>query len=101
MPKFTIEHQTSLDSKQSYEKVKSFLGQDEGLKKLDPKMSLKFNDASNSCDLTGSQFKANLSITQAGSGSKVAITVDLPLLLAPFKSKVTEILTAKLNKIFA
>lgn len=101
MPKFTVEHKTKEPLDNAYSKVKEFLSKEEGLKKYDPKIAYKFDDSKKSCEMKGSQFSANLTVAGSGSGSTVSITVDLPLLLTPFKTKVQESLQRQMAKILA
>lgn len=98
MPKFTIDHQSNHDAEEAYKKVKEFLSNDDEIRRFDPKMQVLFNDGSKSCNLHGGQFKADMSIASCGTGSKVVVTVDLPLMLTPFKGKVQETLQKKLAK---
>lgn len=98
MPKFKIEHPTSLGLEDSYSKIRGFLDHDADLRKIDPKLSCTYDDAKKMIKATGSQFKAEISVAAKGSGSLVAVEVDLPLLLSPFKGKVQEMLVKKLSK---
>lgn len=99
MPKFTVEQETSKAPDEAYAAVKSVLSSDSGtLKKYDANAQFTFNDTQKTCDVKGGQFKAQMSVLPAGSGSKIAITVDLPLLLTPFKGKVQESLQRMLAK---
>ncbi len=97
MPKFTVDHQTSYAAPQAYQKMKEVLGSGE-MNKFDSKIKCDFNDQNQTCQVNGSQFKAELQVKPAGEGSQVSITVDLPFLLSPFKGKVQEGLTKMLNK---
>ncbi len=101
MPKFTIEHASSHSAKEAFEKIKTFLGQDEDIRRFDSKMKSQFDDGSMSGTIRGSQFNADLSVQQIASGSKIQIVVDLPMLLTPFKGKVQETLQKKLSKYLA
>lgn len=98
MPKFKIEHPTTLGLDDSYSKIRGFLDNDHDLRKLDPKLTCTYDDAQKKIKATGSQFKAEISVNSKGSGSLVAVEVDLPLLLSPFKGKVQEMLARKLAK---
>lgn len=98
MPKFTVEHETSHPAPEAYSKLKQFLSKPEEMKKFDPKAECQFNDSNQTCAIKGSQFKADVSVQGQGTGSKVSITVDLPLLLTPFKSKVQEGLSKMLSR---
>lgn len=98
MPKFTIDHSSDHSAEEAYKKIKEFLSNDQDLRRFDPKLQCSFDDGSKLCSLKGAQFKADMSVAAAGAGSKVSVTVDLPLMLSPFKGKVTETLQRKLTK---
>ena len=101
MPKISIDHNSSLQASESYEKIKEFFENDQDLRKLDPKMKATYDDKTRTGKVTGSQFKADLSVDENGPGSVVKLRVDLPLLLTPFKGKVEETLQKKLKKYLA
>ena len=90
MPKFTIDHQSQCEAQEAYNKIKDFLSQDQDIRRFDPKLQCSFNDVSMSAVMKGSQFKADMSVSASGTGSKVQVVVDLPLMLTPFKGKVQE-----------
>jgi hypothetical protein len=98
MPKFTVEHKSSHSPQEAYEKIKNFLSNDKDIFKFDSKLQCLFNDGAMSCKMTGAQFKADMTVAAMGNGSAVSVTVDLPLMLSPFKGKVTETLQRKLAK---
>nr|BFD68412.1 hypothetical protein HAGR004_34340 [Bdellovibrio sp. HAGR004] len=98
MPKFTIDHQSAHSAEEAYKKIKEFLSNDQDIRRFDPKIQCSFDDGSKCANLKGSQFKADMTVATSGAGSKVSVTVDLPLMLTPFKGKVTETLQRKLAK---
>ncbi len=99
MAQFTITHDVQQPVDQTFEKVKSILGQSDVLKKYDPKVECLFDSASKTCKIKGSQFKADLKVDPIQSGgTKVAITIDLPFLLMPFKGKISESLLKLFQK---
>lgn len=98
MPKFTIDHQSNHSPEEAYSKIKEFLANDQDIRRFDPKIQCSFDDGAKCANLKGSQFKADMAIAASGAGSKVSVTVDLPLMLTPFKGKVTETLQRKLTK---
>jgi hypothetical protein len=98
MPKFTVEHQTASNTQETFNKLKDFFTKTDEIKKFDPKVECSFNDQAQTCQLKGSQFKADVQIVAGSNGSKVNIIVDLPLLLTPFKGKVQEGLQKMLKK---
>lgn len=101
MPKFTIDHQSSQSADEAYKKIKEFLNTDQDIRRFDPKLQCSFDDGAKAAKMSGNQFKADVAIAPAASGSKVSVTVDLPLLLTPLKGKVTETLQKKLAKYLA
>lgn len=98
MAKFTVEHKSSHNPQEAYEKIKNFLSNDKDILKFDSKLQCLFNDSAMSCKMTGAQFKADMIVAAANNGCAVSVTVDLPLMLTPFKGKVTETLQRKLAK---
>lgn len=98
MPKFTIDHQSKHDPEQAYAKIKDFVENDQDIRRFDPKLQCSFDDDRMCAQMKGSQFKADLAVASAGAGSKISVTVDLPLMLTPFKGKVQETLQKKLTK---
>lgn len=98
MPKFTVEHKSDKSPEETFKAVKSFLDKGSEIQKFDAKAQVSFDDSSKSAQINGSQFKADMKVVAAGGGSNVAITVDLPFLLTPFKGKVEEQLKKMLTK---
>lgn len=98
MPKFTIEHKTQKPADEAFGAVKSFLSSGTEIQKFDPKAKVQFDDAQKSCQISGGQFKAEMTVLPDASGSKIAVTVDLPFLLSPFKGKVQETLQKMLTR---
>ena len=98
MPKFTVEHQSNSNPQDTFVRLKDFFTKTNEMKKFDPKVECTFNDATQTCHIKGSQFKADVNIQTATAGSKVNVIVDLPLLLSPFKGKVQDELTKMLKK---
>lgn len=98
MPKFTIDHQSTHKAEDAYKKIKEFLSNDQDIRRFDPKLECLFNDISMIANLKGAQFKADMVVAAIATGSKISVTVDLPLLLTPLKGKVQETLQKKLAK---
>lgn len=98
MAKFTIEHQNQYNADEAFEKVKKFLTEDQTLRKFDPQLKVEVQETQKICLIQSSKFKAQVEIASLQSHSKVMILVDLPLLLTPFKSQITETLKRKLEK---
>ncbi|MGZ3775713.1 MAG: polyhydroxyalkanoic acid system family protein [Pseudobdellovibrionaceae bacterium] len=98
MPKFTIDHESAHQAGDAYKKIKEFLSNDQDLRRFDSKLECSFHDESMIAKLKGSQFKADMVVAAIATGSKISVTVDLPLMLSPFKGKVQETLQKKLAK---
>lgn len=98
MPKFNVEYTTLKAPSETWDKVKAFFGNPAEIQKFDANAKCTFNDEKKTCLINGSQFKADLVMTPNAEGSKVIVTVDLPLLLSPFKGKIQETLQRMLTK---
>lgn len=98
MPKLNIEHKSTLNSDEAFEKIKSFLQNEQEIKKIDSKIVCQFNEAQKTGKANGSQFKADISVKETSDGSVVKLDVDLPMLLTPFKGKIQETIHRKLSK---
>lgn len=99
MPKFKVEKTTTMAPKESFEKIKQFLSDDPELKMLDSSYKCQFEDDKLVGQAKGQKFNAALQVSPQGDQSKVEITVDLPLLLMPFKGLVENTLNKKLDKL--
>ncbi len=98
MAKFTINHDVKQPVDKTFTAVEKVLSKGDDLKKYDPKIQCTFDAATKTCNIKGSQFKADLKVEPKGSGSQIVVTVDLPLLLLPFKGKITESLVRLFEK---
>ncbi len=98
MAKFTINHDVKQPVDKTFETVQRILSKGDDLKKYDSKIQCTFDPATKTCKIVGSQFKADLKIDSKNDGSQIAITVDLPLLLMPFKGKISESLVRLFEK---
>jgi hypothetical protein len=74
------------------------MANDSDLKKLDSSYACEFSDSTKSIKANGKTFKADLVVSGDASGAKVAVVVDLPLMLTPFKGMVEATLGKKLDK---
>src|SRR3989344_3632258 len=99
MPKFKVEKTTNMKPKESFEKIKQFLSADPDLKMLDSSYKCQFEDEKMTGTAKGQKFNAQMQVSVDGDQSKVEITVDLPLLLMPFKGLVENTLNKKLDKL--
>lgn len=99
MPKFKVEKTSSMQPKESFDKIKQFLSNDPDLKMLDSSYKCQFEDDKMTGSAKGQKFNAALMVSEQAGQSKVEITVDLPLLLMPFKGLVENTLNKKLDKL--
>lgn len=98
MPSVKVNIDSKLSAEESFKRVTSFLENDPELKKLDPKYVCNFNPSDLSGTAKGSQFKANMNVQSAGTGSKVEVVVELPFHLALVKGMVQKTLEKKLDQ---
>ncbi|GIL17695.1 MAG: hypothetical protein BroJett040_14460 [Oligoflexia bacterium] len=101
MPKVEVKHKSTVGPQDAMGKIKTFFETDQDLRRLDPKIECNFPNGSTSGKVKGSQFKADIVVTQDGTGSAISVVIDLPLLLAPFKGKVEESIKKKLGRYLA
>ena len=105
MSKIEIKHNISVEAKKALEKVKAILSHDAQMKKWDPSYSCEFNE--NSVQIKGRRLNGSIQILpcKAPDGknkarSTVHISVDLPLMLSPFKNLVKANLEKKIKSAF-
>lgn len=98
MAKFTVEHDTKRTPEETYKVIKEVLSKNNEITKFDANAKCSFDDGKKTCQISGGQFKADLKVAASTNSSKVSITVDLPMLLLPFKGKVQETLKKMLSK---
>lgn len=98
MPKFTVEHKSPQSPIDTFEKVKTFMTKGDEFKKYDPSIQCTFDEPQMTCHIKGSQFKAEMKVAAQAQGSQVTISIDLPFLLTPFKSKIQDSLSRMLTK---
>lgn len=102
MAKFKFEYPAPQDSATTYKKIKALLVGENDFKKYDPKVACTFDEPSQSCNIKGSQFKADLKVNKDLKDSKacvVAVEVELPFALSLFKGKIQDILEKNLKRI--
>ena len=102
MAKFKFELPAPQDSATTYKKIKTLLTGENDFKKYDPKVACTFDEPSQSCNIKGTQFKADLKVnndTKNAKASTVAIEVELPFALSLFKGKIQDIIEKNLKRI--
>jgi Putative polyhydroxyalkanoic acid system protein (PHA_gran_rgn) len=100
MPKFDFEIPVPLESQNTFDKIKTFLNSENSFKKFDPNITCTFDEVQKSCQLSGSQFKAELKVkNESADKSKVHIEVDLPFALSLFKGKIKDEIEKAFKKV--
>lgn len=99
MPKLNLELPAPLNSDEAFSKIQTFLNSENHFKKLDPKLTSTFDQSNKSCQINGSQFKANLTVKPKNDKCAVAIEVDIPFALSLFKGKIKEEIEKAFKKI--
>ena len=101
MPSVKIEKQSKHSPNDTFKRISDLLSNDKDLKKLDPSFKVDMNQAALTGTATGSMFKANLNVKEAGAGAKVEMVIDLPFHLALVKGMVEKTLGKKLDEVLA
>lgn len=101
MPKLNFDLPAPINADTAFSKIQAFLNSENNFKKLDPKLITSFDAASKSCQLNGSQFKANLQVKPQNDNCSVAIEVDIPFALALFKGKIKEEIEKAFKKVLS
>lgn len=101
MPKFQVEHASKLPPTLAFEKLDQFINQTDEMAKIDSSAKWQSDSKNLKGTLKGKQFSAVVEVFPHGEGSKVALEIEIGLLLTPLKGKITEILKSKLNKYLA
>ena len=98
MPKVTVSCQSTVSSKEAFDRVRKILEEDQELHKLDAQYKCEFDESKLSGLATGKHFKASMAISEGNPGSNVQITVELPLALSLAKGIVQKTLQRKLDR---
>lgn len=99
MPKLNFEMPAPMNADQAFTKIQSFLQADNNFKKFDPKISATFDQAGKSCQIQGSQFKADLQIQPKNESCLVKVNVEIPFALALFKGKIQDEIEKAFKKV--
>lgn len=104
MPKFKFDLLAPLDSATTYGKIKGLLNGENDFKKFDPNVCCTFDEASQTCNIKGKQFSADLHVKNNqpnnSKSSTVTIEVEVPLALSLFKGKIQETIEKNLKRLF-
>jgi hypothetical protein len=97
MPKVSVKREIAGEKKKVYGAVKKYLEGRDTLSKLGATMD--WDDKACSAEIEASNFKGSVQVNEKGGKCLVEISIDLPLLLTPFKGKVQDELTKHLGRV--
>jgi hypothetical protein len=97
MPKVNVKQEIKGEKKKVFAAVKKYMEGRDTLSKLGA--TVNWDDKSCEAEIEASNFSGNISVTEKSGSSTVAIAIDLPLLLTPFKGKVEEELKKHLGRV--
>ena len=97
MPQVKVTHEIKGKKQAVYSAVKEYLDGRDTLDKLGAKMV--WNDKACEGKIEAGNFSGALEVSEKGGESSVSISIDLPLLLSPFKGKVQEELKKHLSRV--
>ncbi len=99
MPKVQVKQEIEGEKKKVFAAVKDYLDGRDTLAKLGA--SIDWDAKSCTGEIEASNFSGKLAVTDKAGKSTVEISIDLPLLLTPFKGKVEEELKKHLGRVKA
>ncbi len=97
MPKVQVKREIAGEKKKVYGAVKKYLEGRDTLSKLGAEMD--WDDKACAANIEATSFKGSLSVSEKSGKSVVEISIDLPLMLTPFRGKVEEELTKHLGRV--
>ena len=97
MPKVAVDQEIKGASDKVYSAVKEYLDGRDTLKKIGAEIEWK--DKLKCAVISGASFAGEITVKGDAKKSLVSITIDLPLLLSPFKNKVKEELEKHLSRV--
>ena len=97
MPQVKVKQEISGEKKKVFSAVKTYLSGRDTLAKLGA--TIDWNEKTCTGEIEASNFSGSLAVTEKGGTSLVEISIDLPLLLTPFKGKVEEELKKHLGRV--
>lgn len=97
MPKVTVSHDIPGEKKKVFHAIKTYLEGKDTLSKLGA--TIEWNEKAMNGEIEASNFSGTIEVSEKSKVSTIEIVVDLPLLLTPFKGKVTEELKKHLSRV--
>lgn len=97
MPKVVVTQAIQGSRQDVYKAVKKYLNGRDTLKKIGAEM--QWDDKGCGGAIEADSFSGEITVEEKGKSAQVCITIDLPLLLTPFKGKVEEELKKHLGRV--
>jgi hypothetical protein len=97
MPIVNVKQEIKGEKKKVFAAVKKYMEGRDTLSKLGA--TVNWDEKACEAEIEASNFSGNISVTEKSGSSTVAINIDLPLLLTPFKGKVEEELKKHLGRV--
>lgn len=97
MPQVKVKQEIEGKKEKVFQAVKKYLEGRETLSKLGA--TIHWDEKSCTGEIEASNFKGGLAVNEKSGKSLVEISIDLPLLLTPFKGKVEEELKKHLGRV--
>lgn len=97
MPQVKVKQEIAGEKKKVFSAVKKYLEGRDTLSKLGA--TIDWDEKTCTGDIEASNFSGKLTVAEKSGKSTVEISVDLPLLLTPFKGKVEEELKKHLDRV--
>ena len=97
MPKVQVEQEVKGSSEKVYAAVKEYMSGRDTLKKIGAEIEWK--DKAKCAVISGANFEGEITVEGDSKKALVCISIDLPLLLTPFKNKVKEELEKHLSRV--
>lgn len=97
MPQVKVKQEIVGEKKKVFSAVKKYLEGRDTLSKLGA--TIDWDEKTCTGDIEASNFSGKLTVAEKSGKSTVEISVDLPLLLTPFKGKVEEELKKHLDRV--
>lgn len=98
MPTFKVSHHSELSAESAFAKVRNVIDSNDSFRSIDPHYVVNYDAPKLQGKATSKMFKARFDVCQAGAGSTVTFTVDLPLKYALAKTLVTRSLKEKMRE---
>jgi len=97
MPQVKVKQEIAGEKKKVFTAVKKYLEGKDTLGKLGAE--IEWDEKACTAAIEASNFKGAINVAEKSGKSTVEITIDLPLLLTPFKGKVEEELKKHLGRV--